>query len=131
MKKNTHTVLCVDDNIDTCELVRLMFEGDGYKVVTCQDGQEAIRLIRYENFDAVVLDYLMPEIDGMDVCRAIRTFNKNVPVVFFTASARENDRVAILASGAQAFLVKPNDLNILTETVFRLVEQKESTISAG
>jgi CheY-like chemotaxis protein len=67
----------------------------------------------------------------MDVCRAIRTFNKNVPVVFFTASAREKDRVAILASGAQAFLVKPNDLNILTETVFRLVEQKESTISAG
>ena len=108
-----------------------MFEGDGYKVVTCQDGQEAIRLIRYEDFDAVVLDYLMPEIDGMDVCRAIRTFNKNVPVVFFTASAREKDRVAILASGAQAFLVKPNDLNILTETVFRLVEQKESTINAG
>lgn len=131
MKKNTHTVLCVDDNTDTCELVRLMFESDGYKVVTCQDGQEAIRLIRYENFDAVVLDYLMPEIDGTDVCRAIRTFNKNVPVVFFTASAREKDRAAILAAGAQAFLVKPNDLNILTETVFRLVEQKESTIGAS
>ena len=108
-----------------------MFESDGYKVVTCQDGQEAIRLIRYENFDAVVLDYLMPEIDGTDVCRAIRTFNKNVPVVFFTASAGQKDRAAILESGAQAFLVKPNDLNILTETVFRLVEQKESTISAG
>jgi CheY-like chemotaxis protein len=122
MKKLTHTILCVDDNIDSCELVRLMFELKGYEVVTCYDGQEGVRLARHKNFDAIILDYLMPEIDGTDVCRAIRTFNKTVPVVFFTASARPKDRDTILSSGAQAFLVKPNDLGILTETVQRLIE---------
>jgi CheY-like chemotaxis protein len=128
MKQRTHTILCVDDNIDSCELVRLMFEMNGYKVVTCYDGQEAVRLSRHENFDAIVLDYLMPEVDGTDVCRAIRTFNNDVPVVFFTASATEKDRDAILASGAQSFLIKPNDLNILIETVQRLIERKDSKL---
>src|SRR3712207_2127957 len=113
MKKHTHTILCVDDNFDTRELVRLMFETKGYTVVTCDNRQEALRLVRNQNFDAIVLDYLMPEIDGTDVCRAIRTFNQTMPIVFFTASARPKDRDAILASGAQAFLVKPNDLSIL------------------
>ena len=131
MKKRTHTILCVDDNVDSCEIVRLMFEMNGYEVVTCYDGQEAVRLVRYENFDAIILDYLMPEVDGTDVCRAIRTFNNDVPVVFFTASAQEKDRVAILASGAQAFLVKPNDLNVLTKTVQRLIEQKGSKFDVG
>lgn len=129
MKKHTHTILCVDDNIDSCELVRLMFETKGYEVVTCYNGQEALRLVRHQKFGAIVLDYLMPEIDGTDVCRAIRTFNQTMPIVFFTASARPKDRDAILASGAQAFLVKPNDLSILTETVQRLIERKESEIA--
>jgi CheY-like chemotaxis protein len=123
MKKRTPTILCVDDNVDSCELMRLMFETNGYEVITCFDGQEAVRLVRYENFDAVVLDYLMAEVDGTDVCRAIRTFNQAVPVIFFTAAGRDKDRATILASGAQACLVKPNDLGILTETVQSLVEQ--------
>jgi len=129
-KKRTYSILCVDDNVDSCELVRLMFETNGYEVVTCYDGQEAVRLVRYENFDAIILDYLMPEFDGTDVCSAIRTFNQNVPVVFFTASAREKDRATILATGAQACLVKPNDLGILTETVNKLVNG-ESPKSVG
>lgn len=125
MKKRTHTILCVDDNVDSCELVQFLFESDGYQVVTCFGGQEAVRLVQSENFDAIILDYRMPETDGTDVCRAIRTFNKNVPIIFYTASARKQERDRILASGAQAFLVKPNDFNVLPETVNRLVNVNE------
>lgn len=128
MKNKTRTFLVIDDDFDSCEMLQFMFKARGCEVIICQDSQEGIRLVRDGKFDAVILDYRMPELDGSDVCRAIRTFNKDVPIVFFSASAQKKEHQAILAAGAQAFLVKPNDLSILTETVIELAERTTSKV---
>jgi CheY-like chemotaxis protein len=123
MQERNLTLLCVDDDADSCELVKVMFRIEGIEVVTSSEPQEAIRLVRQGNFDAIILDYRMPEIDGTDVCRAIRTFNKEVPIVFFSASAQPQERPKILESGGQAFLLKPDDLGNLTNAVIELIKQ--------
>jgi CheY-like chemotaxis protein len=124
MKQFIYTLLCVDDDVDNCDMVQFMFETNGYKVVSCYVPEEAITFAPYENFDAIILDYLMPGLNGMEICRAIRSFDETIPIIFFTAVAQKHHRTAMLDAGATACLIKPNDLEILTETVSRLIERR-------
>ncbi|MGQ9676091.1 MAG: response regulator transcription factor [Chloroflexota bacterium] len=102
---NAH-VLVVDDESRLVTLVRKNLESMGYKVSTAADGKTAISLLELEDFDLVILDLMLPDIDGYDVCRQIREFS-NVPIIILTARSDETEKVRGLDLGADDYLTKP------------------------
>ena len=99
-------ILVVDDDPKTVRLVRLYLERDGYLVDTANNGRDAVRLTRELKPDLVVLDLMIPEIDGIEVCRRLRC-ESDVLVVMLTARTTEQDRLAGLDGGADDYVVKP------------------------
>jgi len=99
-------ILVVDDEQKMVKLVRAYLEGAGYKVVAAFDGQQALTLFRHEQPDLVVLDLMLPEIDGLDVARTIRR-SSDTPIIMLTARADETDRLVGLELGADDYVVKP------------------------
>jgi len=105
-KPMTAKILVVDDERKMVKLVRTYLEGASFKVVAAYDGQEALAVFRHEQPDLIVLDLMLPEIDGLDVARAIRR-TSNVPLIMLTARAEEADRLIGLELGADDYVVKP------------------------
>lgn len=99
-------VLVVDDDVKTVDLVKLYLNRDGYKVLTAYDGTEALRLFREGHPDLVVLDLMLPGIDGLKVCRTIRV-ESDVPIIMLTAKTTEQDRLTGLDQGADDYVSKP------------------------
>ncbi len=125
MYPSLRRILCVDDDSDSCEIISLMLHSadKNYRVTTTSSGNTAINMIAAEPFDLYILDYRLPEISGIDLCRLIRQSDAQTPIMFFTGMAREVDGKNALEAGATKFLVKPTDLDILTETVAELLNQ--------
>ena len=100
-------VLVVDDDAKTVDLVKLYLKRDGYRVLTAYDGIEALRLAREGHPDLIVLDLMLPGIDGLEICRTLRT-ESDVPVIMLTGRRKsEDDVVRGLESGADEYLTKP------------------------
>jgi phosphate regulon transcriptional regulator PhoB len=99
-------VLVVDDEAELVALVRFHFEREGFVVVEAEDGDEALRRFAEESPDLVILDVMLPQRDGLDVCRRIRR-QSDVPVILLTAKGEEADRVAGLDLGADDYVTKP------------------------
>jgi len=99
-------ILVVDDELKIVKLVRAYLETAGFTVVTARDGQEALAVFRYERPNLVVLDLMLPGMDGLDVCRAIRR-SSDVPIIMLTARDEEVDRLIGLELGADDYIVKP------------------------
>lgn len=99
-------ILVVDDELKIVKLVRAYLEKAGFTVVTASDGQEALAVFRYERPHLVVLDLMLPGMDGLDVCRAIRR-SSDVPIIMLTARDQEVDRLIGLELGADDYIVKP------------------------
>src|SRR5512133_2912191 len=99
-------VLVADDDKKTVDLVKLYLERDGYSVLTAHDGRRALAMARELRPDLVVLDIMMPELDGLDVCRLLRA-ESNVPIILLTARTTEGDRIAGLDLGADDYVAKP------------------------
>ena len=100
------TVLIVEDDPYTVDLVRLYLGRDGHKVLAAADGLEGLNLAREAHPDLVVLDLMLPGLDGMEVCRILRE-ESEVPIVMLTARVEEEDRVAGLDLGADDYIIKP------------------------
>ena len=99
-------VLVVDDDVKTVELVKMYLNRDGYKVITAYDGTEALRLAREKHPDLIVLDLMLPGIDGLQVCRTLRA-ESDVPIIMLTARTTEQDRLTGLDLGADDYVIKP------------------------
>jgi len=102
----SQTILVVDDEPQIVRLVRAYLEEAGYRVVTASDGQEALYVARHEKPDLVVLDVLMPRMDGLEFTRRIRS-ERDVPIIMLTARAEETDRIVGLELGADDYVTKP------------------------
>ena len=100
------TVLIVEDNPDTVELVSLYLRRDGHKVLSAHDGIEGLRLTRQARPDLVVLDLMLPKLNGIEVCRALRQ-ESTVPIIMVTARVEEDDRLKGLDLGADDYVTKP------------------------
>ena len=100
------TVLVVDDDVKAVELVRLYLDRDGYQVLTAYDGVEALRLARESRPDLIVLDLMLPDIDGLEVCRTLR-HESDVPVIMLTARTTDQDKLTGLDLGADDYVTKP------------------------
>ena len=98
-------ILLVDDEEAILKLLRFPLEKEGYQVVTAKDGAEALQTFARESFDLVILDLMMPQVDGMEVCRRIRA-SSIVPIVMLTAKSDEFDKVLGLEIGADDYITK-------------------------
>ncbi|MGN0443660.1 MAG: response regulator [Acutalibacteraceae bacterium] len=101
-------ILVVDDDLNICELLRLYLEKEGYTVVIANDGVTAVSMFQEESPDLVLLDIMLPRLDGWQVCREIRKFSDN-PIIMLTAKGEVFDKVLGLELGADDYVVKPFD----------------------
>lgn len=99
-------VLVVDDDKKTVELVKLYLSRDGYRVITAYEGEEALRLAREAHPDLIVLDLMLPGINGLQICRTLRK-ESDIPIIMLTAMTTDEDRLRGLDLGADDYVTKP------------------------
>jgi two-component system KDP operon response regulator KdpE len=100
------TILIVDDTVSLTRLVKEYLEGQGYRVVAANNGREAIYVARHEKPDLIVLDVMMPEMDGWEVCRRLRE-TSTVPILMLTAKGEEIDKLRGFHLGVDDYILKP------------------------
>jgi len=105
----TGKILVVDDDPSTLRFMRLLLTAEGFAVATAQDAQEGLRAVQTEQPDLIILDIMMPDMDGMDMCRQLRSRpdTADIPIIFLTAKVQLDDRVAGLKAGADDYITKP------------------------
>lgn len=118
-------VLVVDDDINIVKLIKLYLEKEDYEVVTANNGREALEIYNREDPSIIVLDIMMPELDGNAVCREIRK-TSNVPIIMLTAKGETFDKVLSLELGADDYIVKPFDPKELTARIKAILRRSET-----
>ena len=122
-------ILVVDDEPDAIELIRFNLKASGYEVLTAEDGEEALAKARKFCPDMILLDVMLPEIDGLEVCKILRRdpATASLPIIMLTAKASEIDRVLGLEFGADDYVTKPFSPRELMLRVRNLLKRKESS----
>lgn len=127
---NKKHILLVEDEENLLKTIRLNLELEGYEVSIARSGSEALNEFKKETFNLIILDVMLPEINGFDVCEQIRKENTKVPILFLTAKGSSSDKVQGLKLGADDYLTKPFNLEELLLRIQILVkrgnQQKES-----
>lgn len=116
------TVLTIDDDNAITELLAMLLRTHGYEVVTANNGEEGIQFIKEKNPHVIVLDLMMPGMDGWQVCKRVRAFS-NVPIVILSALDDPAMIAAALDAGADDYLVKPVSSSILVAHLNRLIRR--------
>jgi DNA-binding response OmpR family regulator len=116
------TVLTIDDDADITELLSIILRSHGFDVITSNNSEEGLQLIRAKSPDVVMLDLMMPDINGWDMCKTIRTFSQ-VPIVVLSALSDPVLAAKVLDSGADDFIVKPVPSAVLTAHLNKLVRR--------
>jgi DNA-binding response OmpR family regulator len=119
-------ILVVDDDLNICELLRLYLTKDGYNVVVANDGQSAVSMFQEENPALVLLDVMLPKLDGWQVCREIRKFSET-PIIMLTAKGEVFDRVLGLELGADDYVVKPFDTKEIVARIKAVLRRSAAT----
>ena len=114
-------ILLAEDDLTLRRTVKLNFEREGWFVIEAENGKEALQLAKENHIDAAVLDVMMPKMDGLEVCQALRVEGSDLPVLFLTAKNEGTDRVEGLKAGGDDYLGKPFHLEELLLRVKRLV----------
>ncbi len=124
-----YRVLVVEDEQDLAELLRLNLEIEGYKVALAPHGAIAIQKLKSESFDLVIMDIMMPKMDGFTAIQHVRLTNNDIPIMILSASNQSQDRIKGLKSGADDYLSKPFELEELLLRVDKLIRrtQKDTT----
>lgn len=117
MKHQGRTILCIEDDLDTCDLIVFALGLSGYQVVAAHTVQDALSMVKKESFALYSIDANLPDGSGVDLCRRIREFDANTPIIFYSADAFPSQIQSAMLAGAQAYLVKPTDPAILTKTI--------------
>lgn len=120
---SNYRILLVEDEEHLLEALKLNLELEGYHVTTATDGKKALKLFKEERLNLVILDVMLPEIDGFKVAETIRLENSDIPILFLTAKNTSEDRVAGLKRGADDYLTKPFNLEELILRVGILVKR--------
>ena len=112
-------VLIVDDSETVRSILSMRFEVSGYDVITARDGQEAIEKTKDEKPAILILDLMLPKINGYEVCRMLKFDEKykNLPIIILSALDQQEEREKAVKSGADAYFIKPFDLDLLVTKV--------------
>ncbi len=119
------SILLVEDEENLQETLKLNLELEGYDVSVSANGADALKIITREYFNLIILDVMLPEIDGIRVCETIRLNNTDVPILFLSAKNSSADRVLGLKKGADDYLTKPFNLEELLLRVDKLIHKSE------
>ena len=110
-------ILIVEDEIGILQFLQQGLEEEGYTVVTASDGEKALELLTNKSFDLVLLDWMLPKLTGLEVCKAYRLQNKTTPVIFLTAKDTVQETIEGLQAGANDYIKKPFSFDELLERV--------------
>ncbi len=124
-----YKVLIVDDDTNICELLRLYLEKDGYTTAIANDGKEAVNVFARENPDIILLDIMLPGLDGWQVCREIRKTSQ-VPIIMLTAKGETFDKILGLELGADDYVVKPFDAKEVIARIKAIMRRSNTSASS-
>ena len=121
-------ILVVDDEEDLLELVSYKLSKDGYRVQCVGTGEDALKTARKQPPDLIVLDWMLPSVDGLEVCRRLKSDPKtrDIPIIMLTAKGEESDMVAGLERGADDYIAKPFSPRVLNARIKALLRREES-----
>lgn len=125
MNPSKASVLLVEDEENLHEALKMNLELEGYEVTSAYDGLQALKCLQNEYFDLVIMDVMLPEMDGITVTESIRLNNIEVPVLILSARNTSNDKVAGLKKGADDYLTKPFNLEELLLRVQKLINKNK------
>ncbi|MCL2777955.1 MAG: sigma-54 dependent transcriptional regulator [Polyangiaceae bacterium] len=117
-------ILAVDDEEETCDLLRVVLEREGYKATTCTSAQAALELVGTQDFDCVLTDLQMPEMSGLELCERVLGTQPSVPVVVITGQGSLETAIGAMRVGAYDFITKPVDSKLLLLAVSRAIEHR-------
>ena len=124
---NAEKILVVDDDLNICELLRLYLTKEGYNVVIANDGVSAVTMFQEESPNLVLLDIMLPKLDGWQVCREIRKFSET-PIIMLTAKGEVFDRVLGLELGADDYVVKPFDTKEIVARIKAVLRRSAASV---
>lgn len=119
-------ILICEDEIDLADGLCAILKGNKYSVDVVYDGEEALTYLEAENYDAVVLDIMMPKVDGITVLKTIREQGNSIPVIMLTAKSELDDKIVGLDSGADDYLTKPFEVKELLARLRAITRRKEN-----
>ena len=119
-------ILICEDEIDLADGLFAILKGNKYSVDVVYDGEEALTYLEAENYDAVVLDIMMPKVDGITVLKTIRENGNSIPVIMLTAKSELDDKIVGLDSGADDYLTKPFEVKELLARLRAITRRKEN-----
>jgi two-component system, OmpR family, alkaline phosphatase synthesis response regulator PhoP len=125
MAISKHSILLVEDEENLQEALKLNLELEGYEVSSSYNGIEALNIVEKEHFDLIILDVMMPELDGITVCETIRLKHPEIPILILSARNTSADRVLGLRKGADDYLTKPFNLEELLLRISKLLKKSE------
>jgi DNA-binding response OmpR family regulator len=126
-KKSPRRILLIEDDKEISELLKLHLVDEGYEIVQCGDGRIGLDTALSGQFDVVILDLMLPKLDGLDVCRQLRSENSYIPILILTSRADEVDRVLGLELGADDYITKPFSIRELIARVKAIIRRVELT----
>lgn len=121
VKSKQERILYIEDHKDSREMLAEMLSYSGYTVATATTVADSLTLARRDRFDLYILDSRFPDGTGVDLCRRIRLFDPNTPIIFFSSAAYKHDIEAGIAAGAQAYLTKPTGIYLIVGVISRLL----------
>ena len=116
---STKKILLVDDEVDLVETVRFPLEMEGFTVLVSYDGEDALKQARNESPDLILLDIMLPKLDGYKVCRLLKLDEryKHIPILMLSARTQERDKIIGMEIGADEYITKPFEMDELVEKV--------------
>lgn len=125
MADKKYSILLVEDEENLQEALKLNLELEGYEVSSAYDGAEALKAVQKEFFDLIILDVMLPELDGISVCETIRISHPDLPILILSAKNSSADRILGLKKGADDYLTKPFNLEELLLRVNKLISKSQ------
>ena len=120
---NKKTILIIDDEPDMIYAVQMQLEANGYNVITAGDGEEGLEEARNQKPNLIILDLMLPKLDGYKICRLLKFDEKyrKIPIIMYTARGQEEDKNLGYEVGADIYLVKPFEPKVLLENIHSLL----------
>ncbi len=126
----TTKILVIDDDAAVTDLLSLLLKSQGFEVAATNNSGDGLNMIREDSPDLVVLDLMMPDVDGWEVCRSVRTFSK-VPIIVLSALNDPSMIASVLDAGADDYLTKPTPSRVLVAHINRLIKRNGTNGAHG
>jgi DNA-binding response OmpR family regulator len=134
MSKDQSTILIVEDNRDLLNLLEINLSDQGYVIHTSENGEDALEKYKNISPDLLILDVMLPRIDGLEVCKRIRKHDRSLPILMLTAKSEELDKVLGLELGADDYMTKPFSIRELLariKAIFRRIDAQQEELKEG